>query len=685
MGPDGRVWTDPGPGGRLPVPDGTVLRSHCQGWHVGLDRPAAVDGSTALPGRLGHGAPGRRAAYRHAVWLGTRRAFLRAVGVLHRPADLELGGPARGGARALVDPAADNSRPGSLAAARGGALGSCGAGYGGRERRLHARRTAVARAVHPDAQTLACPQLAVGLVAAGRRARLRLVGRAARCSRGAGGSTSFASPRPAPPRSPRRRRSRSYARPATGSPTCISGHAWLPAGWSLATAPLAILASAAVAAAGLAGLASRRLPERRFLVGSFAIGVVCVGAGYAGPAAGVAGPAIQSLLSGPLGALRNTYKFEPVVTLPLALGLTHLVARLGVAFAPPRARSARPARGEPGGSRGAHSRRPDRRDALRPGQPCDRWPVSLGPELLVSARRLPACPRRQDTRAASPFLGVRRIPMGPSAGRAARSAGAQSVGREEPDPARRPGEHSACSTRSRRRSSTVTPRRTSDGRWLARGSPTSWRAMISTGSAAALPRPRRWTKRYWKADCCRSRALVPACRAIKASPRWRCQQHASVRPRSRFTWFPRARRRSQATPRPIPSCSTGARSRSCSWPAPRGFIAGRGPRLRPTLRATVAGRCLGGVRCLPTGRAGLRPGGIQLLLHPGRGRTGSRTEGPRAESDTACARRPAGGGSLRPRGRERDGLLLRLVAPAAARAHPQQRLRRRPGDGLGGR
>ncbi|MBV9713837.1 MAG: DUF3367 domain-containing protein [Solirubrobacterales bacterium] len=117
-----------------------------------------------------------------------------------------------------------------------------------------------------------------------------------------------------------------------GTPDWLSylhlGQAWVPAGWSLATTPLAILATAGLAAAGAAGLACRRLPERTFLVGAFAVGVLCVGAGYAGPASGVAGPAVQSLLGGALAAFRNTDKFEPVVTLPLALGTVYLLGRL---------------------------------------------------------------------------------------------------------------------------------------------------------------------------------------------------------------------------------------------------------------------------------------------------------------------------------------------------------------------
>ncbi|NEE31110.1 DUF3367 domain-containing protein, partial [Streptomyces sp. SID7982] len=44
------------------------------------------------------------------------------------------------------------------------------------------------------------------------------------------------------------------------------GEAWLPAGWTVATATVTILGSALAAALGLAGLARRDLPERRWLV-----------------------------------------------------------------------------------------------------------------------------------------------------------------------------------------------------------------------------------------------------------------------------------------------------------------------------------------------------------------------------------------------------------------------------------
>ena len=102
----------------------------------------------------------------------------------------------------------------------------------------------------------------------------------------------------------------------------------MTAGWTLATAPVAIVGTAALAAAGAAGLARARLPERRFLVLSLAVGVLCVGAAYAGPAAGIGGTEFQRRLGGTLGAFRNTVKFEPVLRLPLALGLVYAVSAL---------------------------------------------------------------------------------------------------------------------------------------------------------------------------------------------------------------------------------------------------------------------------------------------------------------------------------------------------------------------
>jgi arabinofuranan 3-O-arabinosyltransferase len=108
------------------------------------------------------------------------------------------------------------------------------------------------------------------------------------------------------------------------------GGAWLPAGWALVGSAGLLLATAALAAAGLAGLA--RAPERAFLVGSVLLGAALVGAGYTGPLGGALGAPARDLLAGPLSPLRNTAKFDPVLRVPLALGLAAALAAV------PRAR-----------------------------------------------------------------------------------------------------------------------------------------------------------------------------------------------------------------------------------------------------------------------------------------------------------------------------------------------------------
>jgi len=101
----------------------------------------------------------------------------------------------------------------------------------------------------------------------------------------------------------------------------------LPAGYTMVTRALPIAATSVIAAAGLAGLAVRRLPERRFLVAVLIVGAMAVGGGFLGTFGNPLAGTYQALLDGPLGAFRNVYKFGALVTLPLALGVAHLLAR----------------------------------------------------------------------------------------------------------------------------------------------------------------------------------------------------------------------------------------------------------------------------------------------------------------------------------------------------------------------
>ncbi|MFM8861234.1 MAG: alpha-(1-_3)-arabinofuranosyltransferase family protein [Acidimicrobiia bacterium] len=103
-----------------------------------------------------------------------------------------------------------------------------------------------------------------------------------------------------------------------------------PAGTALALRPIPIVATALVTALGLAGLARRGLPERRFLLLTLVIGVAIVGGGFGGLfGSPVAGQYID-LLDGALNALRSVYKFQPLIALPVALGVAHALHRLPV-------------------------------------------------------------------------------------------------------------------------------------------------------------------------------------------------------------------------------------------------------------------------------------------------------------------------------------------------------------------
>ncbi|GAA4607264.1 alpha-(1-_3)-arabinofuranosyltransferase [Actinoallomurus liliacearum] len=102
----------------------------------------------------------------------------------------------------------------------------------------------------------------------------------------------------------------------------VDGRPWWPLGHAFATATLPVLCTGLVAALGLAGLVRARLPERTFLVLTLLTGLVVMVAGHAGPLA----PAVRDLIDGPLAPLRNLYKFDGLVRLPLALGLAHLLS-----------------------------------------------------------------------------------------------------------------------------------------------------------------------------------------------------------------------------------------------------------------------------------------------------------------------------------------------------------------------
>jgi arabinofuranan 3-O-arabinosyltransferase len=107
----------------------------------------------------------------------------------------------------------------------------------------------------------------------------------------------------------------------------VQGEPWWPAGWLLVDRPGLMAATALVALAGLVGLALRGLPERRFLVLGAMTGLTLLTIGYLGTLDSPFAATVRDLLDGPLAPLRNVHKFEPVLRLPIVLGLAHAASR----------------------------------------------------------------------------------------------------------------------------------------------------------------------------------------------------------------------------------------------------------------------------------------------------------------------------------------------------------------------
>lgn len=99
-----------------------------------------------------------------------------------------------------------------------------------------------------------------------------------------------------------------------------------PAGFVFVTQRTVIFATAVVAAAGVLGMALRRTPHRLFLGSCLAAGLILVTFGHVATVGPLLSVTERTALDGPLNAFRNVHKFDPVVRLPLALGVGQLVA-----------------------------------------------------------------------------------------------------------------------------------------------------------------------------------------------------------------------------------------------------------------------------------------------------------------------------------------------------------------------
>ncbi len=104
----------------------------------------------------------------------------------------------------------------------------------------------------------------------------------------------------------------------------VGGQPWWPGSFLLSVEPLLIGVTALVAAASLWGLTRGGMPLRRPLLASLLLGALCLTVARSGPLEAPLHQQFQILLDGPLSMLRNVHKVDPLLRLPLALGLAQL-------------------------------------------------------------------------------------------------------------------------------------------------------------------------------------------------------------------------------------------------------------------------------------------------------------------------------------------------------------------------
>nr|WP_253945064.1 alpha-(1->3)-arabinofuranosyltransferase family protein [Nocardioides sp. zg-DK7169] len=121
----------------------------------------------------------------------------------------------------------------------------------------------------------------------------------------------------------------------------INRQAWWPSGWDLLTEPLLVLGTGFLAVAGLLGLVRMRHAFRTPLLVGVVVGLVGITVSHDGllspPFAGM----VRDLLDGSLAPLRNVAKADPILRVPLALGLGALTMELLAVLRPAQRRPVR--------------------------------------------------------------------------------------------------------------------------------------------------------------------------------------------------------------------------------------------------------------------------------------------------------------------------------------------------------
>lgn len=115
----------------------------------------------------------------------------------------------------------------------------------------------------------------------------------------------------------------------------VGGEPWWPAANAMSTNPTLIIVAGVVAAIGLLGVFHPRMPRLLPFGMSVLLGLLCVTVGHGGVAGTPLASVARDLLDGPLVAFRNVHKVDPLIRLPLALGLANVCAVLLLHLARP--------------------------------------------------------------------------------------------------------------------------------------------------------------------------------------------------------------------------------------------------------------------------------------------------------------------------------------------------------------